>query len=68
MMIPEAFRSRIHTAFSPEEAAEFLSSLQNPVSVSIRKNPRKKYTGFESQTAIGWTDDGFFLPERPEFI
>lgn len=68
MMIPEAFRSRINATFSAEEAAEFLSSLQNPVSVSIRKNPMKKYTGFESQTAIGWTDDGFFLPERPEFI
>ncbi|MDN4164301.1 rRNA methyltransferase [Cytophagales bacterium LB-30] len=65
--LPEAFIQFIHSTFSEEEAKLFLSSLEAPAPVSIRLNPGKSYHELALGTAIPWSAQGYYLPERPSF-
>ena len=49
-----------------DEAERLFSALDTPVEVSIRVNPAKPAEVFEGE-AIGWSPNGRYLAERPQF-
>jgi 16S rRNA C967 or C1407 C5-methylase (RsmB/RsmF family)/NOL1/NOP2/fmu family ribosome biogenesis protein len=64
--LPEIFTERMRTILGKDFDA-FANSLQQPFPVSIRNNPLKRHT-LESVEKIPWTQYGFYLTERPEFV
>lgn len=66
--LPPLFTERIRQTFSAEEAEAFLTALDRPPAVSIRKHPLKPWEGFGTETPVPWHAEGYYLPERPEFI
>jgi len=68
MMIPPLFIDRIQTTFPDGEGDAFLGSLTNEPAVSIRLHPSKKNVGFVGSHSVPWNTEGFYLPQRPEFI
>ena len=49
-----------------DEAERLFSALDTPAEVSIRVNPAKSAEVFEGE-AIGWSPNGRYLAERPQF-
>ena len=49
-----------------DEAERLFSALDTPAEVSIRVNPAKPAEVFEGE-AIGWSPNGRYLAERPQF-
>lgn len=65
MQIPHAFEERMTHAMGADWHS-FRASLLEAPPVSIRINPRKKYTSTESQQ-IPWCNQGRYLSKRPSF-
>lgn len=66
---PLAFIDRMKAHFGVEFDA-FISSIDEPVTTSIRVNPAKFNTSDSSlpiERKIPWTDSGYYLSERPSF-
>ncbi|HNF32266.1 MAG TPA: rRNA cytosine-C5-methyltransferase, partial [Bacteroidia bacterium] len=51
---------------SESEKVLFVQSLQKPVPVSVRINP-KKHTEHISVSSVPWCRQGYFLEQRPVF-
>lgn len=68
--LPDDFTDRISRQF-PDEAAKFLSALEEPGLTSIRIHPQKwkRITGDPGRPGepVPWSRNGFFLDERPSF-
>lgn len=64
----EIFRSYLQEAIGQQNASVAFSALEQPASVSVRRNPAKsgslQFAGAEN---IPWCQDGFYLEERPVF-
>jgi 16S rRNA C967 or C1407 C5-methylase (RsmB/RsmF family)/NOL1/NOP2/fmu family ribosome biogenesis protein len=65
MTLPPAFEARLQARLG-DAYADFLASLQQPASVSLRLNPRKLSSELDL-TPVPWTEHGYYLPERPLF-
>ncbi|TNE79233.1 MAG: rRNA methyltransferase [Bacteroidetes bacterium] len=65
-MLPKAFIERIEGQLG-NETGLFLSALETESPVSIRINPYKGLQVPVSLEAIPWSDNGYYLPERPSF-
>lgn len=65
--LPKAFTDRIEVQLK-DHASEFISSLQNSSSTSVRLNPFKTdKVPFPDTENIGWTKWGYYLKDRPSF-
>jgi len=65
-MLPSAFISQMQQLLKDEYVA-FEKSLQQEVPVSIRINPKKNFK-IDSTEKIPWTQFGYYLNQRPEFV
>ncbi|MBA3899053.1 MAG: rRNA methyltransferase, partial [Bacteroidetes bacterium] len=65
--LPEEFKQRMKGQLSPEEYTNFIRHYENPAPVSIRANPLKGYKPKEALEQVPWSENGFYLPERPVF-
>lgn len=64
----EIFRSYLQEAIGYENASVAFSALEEPASVSVRRNPFKSGSlSFDSMGNVPWCQDGFFLDGRPVF-
>ena len=63
--LPEEFVRSMREMLG-DEAERLFSALDTPVEVSIRVNPAKPAEVFEGE-AIGWSPNGRYLAERPQF-
>lgn len=64
----DIFRSYLQEAIGHENAAVAFSALEQPASVSIRRNPAKPgRLQFAVSENVPWCKDGFYLDERPVF-
>jgi 16S rRNA C967 or C1407 C5-methylase (RsmB/RsmF family)/NOL1/NOP2/fmu family ribosome biogenesis protein len=64
--LPDDFLIRAKE-FAGSEYEQFISSLDQPVPVSIRSNPFKNDDQFDTNEKIEWSINGRFLNERPSF-
>ncbi len=64
---PQDFIQQIQSLFG-EESGVFLQALENDVVTSVRVNPLKPTTVFDSDEKVPWCPTGFNLLQRPEFI
>lgn len=68
MQLPQAFTEYTRKIMGEELFAQYLSSFDEPVPVSIRVNPFKAYSiDKETSAAIPWCEYGYYLPTRPNF-
>lgn len=65
MEFPQSFIAQMQDILG-KEAAAFFNVLQTTSPTSIRLNPAKT-TVAPPQGAVGWSDYGYYLPERPVF-
>jgi 16S rRNA C967 or C1407 C5-methylase (RsmB/RsmF family)/NOL1/NOP2/fmu family ribosome biogenesis protein len=65
--LPKSFLKRMEKKLG-EEYPQFLESLDQEASVSVRKNPIKKSNLFNHEEAVPWNSDAYYLKERPEFV
>ena len=63
--LPEEFVRSMREMLG-DEAERLFSALDTPAEVSIRVNPAKPAEVFEGE-AIGWSPNGRYLAERPQF-
>ena len=64
----EVFRKYLEEAIGQENAAVAFSALEEPASVSVRRNPWKRTAGFHTAgDAVPWCGNGIFLDSRPVF-
>lgn len=63
-MLPKEFLESL--PLSESEKVLFVQSLQKPVPVSVRINP-KKHTEHISVSSVPWCSQGYFLEQRPVF-
>ena len=63
--LPEEFILSMRDALG-EEAEKLFAALDTPAEISIRLNPAKPAEVFEGE-AIGWSPNGRYLSERPQF-
>lgn len=63
--LPEEFVRSMREMLG-DEAERLFSALDTPAEVSIRVNPAKPAEVFEGE-AIGWSSNGRYLAERPQF-
>lgn len=66
MELLSAFLERIRE-ITGEECDAFLQSLDQTTPVSLRVNPLKRITGFDSYEKVPWASDAYYLPERISF-
>ena len=66
--LPEGFKKEMKSLLG-EEADQLLKTLEEEPVVSVRLNRRKpvSHTLFEGMEAVDWCENGFYLPERPDF-
>lgn len=64
--LPEAFLQRMKGILG-EEFNAFLESLHNSPPTSVRVNPFKPVSKFESEEKVSWCSKGFYLDQRPSF-
>ena len=65
--LPQLFQERILATYGAENGKDFLKAVAGKPAVSIRINPRKKWTLPEAYS-VPWCKTGYYLPQRPEFI
>ncbi|MBO5832766.1 MAG: rRNA cytosine-C5-methylase [Alistipes sp.] len=65
MPLPEEFILSMRDTLG-EEAEKLFAALDTPAEISIRLNPAKPAEVFEGE-AIGWSPNGRYLSERPQF-
>ena len=63
--LPKDFVARIEAG--PLGQTPLIQSLDTESPISIRLNPRKKPTQFETEEVVSWCPDGRYLKERPSF-
>lgn len=66
--LPEAFLERMKSQLGESEFADFLTALEDDKVVSLRENPKKATSQFESEESIPWSSEGKYLQERPDFV
>lgn len=49
------------------EYNEFIDSINKKAITSVRTNNKKSFLGFNENEKIPWTENGFYLQERPNF-
>ncbi len=64
-MYPEAFLARMQTQLG-EQYSSFLAALADEPAISLRLNPYK-YPQKLSLDPVPWTEQAYYLPERPTF-
>ncbi len=64
--LPEAFQKTLKEAL-PEEAENLIQSIQTEAPISIRLNPFKNNPEVKDLEKVAWTENAFYLPERPPF-
>ena len=71
MKLPEDFIRQTREVMGEERFGHYLSSFEEPVPVSVRLNPekcRRHQLAVDAKAEpVGWCDEGFYLPERPNF-
>lgn len=63
--LPSAFVQRIHDEQFP--SADLPDALETQAATSIRLNPAKTKPHLDNATRIPWSENGYFLSERPVF-
>lgn len=65
--LPESFAGYTRQLMGEERFAAFAASLDDEAPVSIRVNRAKWQGGVAGGERVPWSDDGYYLPERPNF-
>lgn len=66
--MPERFLSMLHSLPAPADADALAAALDGVSPVAIRLNNRKcRDVPYNPATHVEWCDDGYYLPERPNF-
>ncbi len=63
---PQAFTERLQQQLG-EEFSTFLSTLDGPSPVSVRRNPFKGKNLFDGEEPVSWCPQAVYLKERPVF-
>ncbi|MBL0308650.1 MAG: RNA methyltransferase [Bacteroidetes bacterium] len=63
---PDAFLGRMQLLLGDEFPA-FIESLGQPSPTSLRLNPKKRISKFDSEEKISWCEEGRYLAQRPSF-
>lgn len=67
MHLPEIFKAQFDELLSEKEQKELFETIESgEASTSVRYNPLKKAERMEGKT-IAWSENGVFLPVRPDF-
>lgn len=73
-MIPEGFREFIAQSLGEDAAGRLIEGLGQEPPVSVRANPAKisaaelrEHFGYLAGDAVEWSEDAFYLRERPSF-
>lgn len=65
--LPKDFESQMLELLGQAEFEQFAAAINQPSRTSIRLNPAKTFSPNWSKTHIPWSQNGFFLEERPSF-
>lgn len=65
--LPPAFESQMLKLLGPAEFEHFKLAINQPSRTSIRLNPRKPFSPTWPQSPIPWSENGYFLDQRPSF-
>lgn len=65
--LPKSFIHRIEKQFG-EESQDFMASLSEKPTISLRLNPKKQNQQFADNPNVPWCKYGKYLEERPEFV
>jgi len=66
-LFPAAFFKTLHSALPKEEVMALLDALKTPGPASIRVNTQKTDHKPVSAISVPWSENGYYLPERPLF-
>lgn len=64
---PTDFIRRITSQLGEGRSMDLLNAMSSSKEASIRINPLKNYIAREGLDRVGWSDYGYYLPERPVF-
>jgi NOL1/NOP2/sun family putative RNA methylase len=65
--LPKDFESQMLELLGKAEFEQFKEAINNPSRTSIRLNSTKNFSLSWANTPIPWSQNGFFLEERPSF-
>lgn len=68
--IAPEFIAEMHSQFGEHIASRLIEALDTQPSVSVRLNPKKTTSVadlFPDAKPVAWAENGFYLPERPQF-
>lgn len=67
IQLPIDFESQMLSLLGKQEFEAFKSAVNQSPRTSIRLNPEKPFSTTWTKSPIPWSDNGFFLEERPSF-
>lgn len=67
IQLPVAFEAQMISLLGAEEFEQFKLGIGKPARTSIRLNEGKGFLPYWSKSPIPWSNQGFFLDERPSF-
>ena len=62
--LPESFLKRMKSRLDEAEFNSFEKSYQTEIQTSIRLNPKKQISEFDSFPKVPWLEQGRILPEK----
>ena len=65
--LPPAFESQMLKLLGAAEFEQFKTAVERPSRTSIRLNPHKPFLPAWPKSPISWSENGYFLDERPSF-